>query len=793
MKHSLILLFIMSTAVRADVIRLWESEAGSLSFDTQTGAMALRDAGGRTIIGNIRSSLRFKPGRGTTIEAASSETAGKTPVKSEFTDKLGAGTLWALPEWPDRGGNILVSTRVKSYAELPFFVVESSMKVIGGEPAEVTWFNPLDASQFELDADAGKVWFIENGSDATLDIYVRRMRADSEALSNGNIAFYAPGADSGLVLGFLSHSVAYTRIRTQVEKGERPIVKQLIAHCLYTPAKIVKPGETLDAESGLSVELTKGQPVVAMERWAANCARTLGHDPYGEGNLVKWCSWYAKYNRGMTEGDFIKELDAARTKLQPYGMSYFGMDAGWERAEGDWEAGERYPGGMKAAADRIHEAGFKAGIWCAPFSGSPGSEICRQHPDWFLQPKGLTGRLVGGGNRALDISKPEVLEHLDKLLRKITREWGYDYVKCDFLYLAMVQGGFGRRDRTRTEVYRSAFDVMRKAMGPGRLLYVINVPNIAQAGCTNVIRLGLDNSPVWNKAGDFQEQGLRTSVRTLSRRYYLNGNLWINHPDVLYTGDPDTAGRWGCPPLPLNEARAWDTLCALNGGVMCVGDSIMNLAGQRLDLIRRIIPQYKGVARPLDLFEHCFAEVWNLRVERPFEAWNVVGVFHWGENERYGEPMPDAPREKEINFADLGLDPAAEYCVYEFWTDEWLGVRKGGVRLKMEPHSCKLLCVRKAAPHPQFVSVNRHFTQGGLETDDVKWDAAAKTLSCSQRVIGGWEYAVSVRVPPGFRPVEARLSFNAPYELIHEKSDLYQLRFESHETVPSGEWVIRFE
>jgi len=52
--------------------------------------------------------------------------------------------------------------------------------------------------------------------------------------------------------------------------------------------------------------------------------------------------------------------------------------------------------------------------------------------------------------------------------------------------------------------------------------------------------------------------------------------------------------------------------------------------------------------------------------------------------------------------------------------------------------------VRKAKPHPQVISTNRHILQGWVELKDVSWDCKTKTLSGTASVIGGEPFKIVV-------------------------------------------------
>ena len=48
-----------------------------------------------------------------------------------------------------------------------------------------------------------------------------------------------------------------------------------------------------------------------------------------------------------------------------------------------------------------------------------------------------------------------------------------------------------------------------------------------------------------------------------------------------------------------------------------------------------------------------------------------------------------------------------------------------------------LYYLRKALPHPQVISTDRHILQGWVDLKDICWDVETKTLSGTAHVIGG--------------------------------------------------------
>jgi hypothetical protein len=136
--------------------------------------------------------------------------------------------------------------------------------------------------------------------------------------------------------------------------------------------------------------------------------------------------------------------------------------------------------------------------------------------------------------------------------------------------------------------------------------------------------------------------------------------------------------------------------------------------------------------------------VWDLKIRRPFAAWDVVSVFNW----------TDEPARLRLTFAQLGLDAAKEYLLYEFWSRKLLGAGKGAVDLPLEPRSNLLLAVHPRLERPQLLSTDRHVSQGGVELADMTWKAAGE-LTCTFNMVAGDALTAYFHVPPKFALVAA--------------------------------------
>ena len=121
----------------------------------------------------------------------------------------------------------------------------------------------------------------------------------------------------------------------------------------------------------------------------------------------------------------------------------------------------------------------------------------------------------------------------------------------------------------------------------------------------------------------------------------------------------------------------------------------------------------------------------------------MLGYFNWDEQARAS---------RDFDLARLGLDGAKRYLLRDFWSEELLGPAQPGVpvRIDIAPSSVRLFAIRELKGVPQVVGTSRHFTQGGVELNDVRWDREAKRLS--GRALGapqsGWD--MFLHVPAGW-------------------------------------------
>jgi alpha-galactosidase len=280
--------------------------------------------------------------------------------------------------------------------------------------------------------------------------------------------------------------------------------------------------------------IARGKEDEVFAKYTSQLELKFGKSRYEKPPRV-WCSWYSLF-KWINEPILTKALHG----LGDLPFDVFQIDDGWQDESGHWDAGKNFPLGMAAFADKIKATGRTAGIWLSPFIVTPNLEIFHEHPEWILRDE--YGNLVTAGMNwtgttyALDVTHPEVLDWLEKLIRKIV-DWGYDYLKLDFLYAGAA---IGKRYKAmpREEAYRNAMQVIREAASDAYIL-ACGAPVIPSLGLCDGIRIGPDVSPYWlNKPlsvwlNNPNDTSTQNAIRTSIHRLWLKPLVNID-PDVLY-------------------------------------------------------------------------------------------------------------------------------------------------------------------------------------------------------------------------------------------------------------------
>ena len=450
-----------------------------------------------------------------------------------------------------------------------------------------------------------------------------------------------------------------------------------------------------------------------------------------------WCSWYYFY-QNISEKiiqDNLEQID----RLQPdVPLHLVQIDDGYEKQVGDWlKFTPLFPDGVAPLAAG---KGLMPGLWMAPFIVHPKADLMTEHPEWILRKP--NGKPVNAGfiwnvfTTALDLTQPEAMEYAARVVKVAAEEWGFPYLKLDFLYAAALPGVHQDQTKTRAQILRYGYEKIREAVGPDVYLLGCGAPMGTSIGFFEAMRIGADVSGSWvpkyfNLEWPFRGEpnmpSARNAIQNVLTRQYMHGNWWVNDPDCLLVR-PDSE-------LTLDEVKTLTSVIGLSGGAFLVSDDMPALPADRINMIQKVMPIHHFPVDVPDLLYRTVPEQVLVHCQNGVETWQVLGLYNW----------QDVPREATISLKDLGIEEG-RYWVRSFWDDRIYQVdHTQTLPLTLASHGCAVLSIRSASPDKAlYLGSNLHVLQG-LELEELKdsKNSVEMELALTQQM-QGW---VDVYIP----------------------------------------------
>ena len=303
-------------------------------------------------------------------------------------------------------------------------------------------------------------------------------------------------------------------------------------------------------------------------------------------HMSGYTSWY-NYFQKIDEKTMLRDLNAL--DIVKDSVSIFQIDDGYEPFVGDWcyDNPEKFPKGMKYIADAIHDKGYMAGIWLAPFSVQIKSRTYKEHPDWVLRypdsGKPILGCAGWGGAYTLDIYNEEARAYIRDFFDMVLNVWGYDMVKLDFLYSACM---YPRGNKSRGTLMCEAMDFLRECVGD-KLILGCGVPLGAAFGRVDACRISCDvdlkyEGKFYNKLGVNNEiPSAQNAINNSIFRRHLDGRVFCNDPDVLFL-------RYSNLTFTTEQKVLLATVNHIFGNVLFVSDNAEEYKGVDVDTLRKV-------------------------------------------------------------------------------------------------------------------------------------------------------------------------------------------------------------
>ncbi len=584
-------------------------------------------------------------------------------------------------------------------------------------------------------------------------------------IANSNLGLHDLGTGRGLAAGFLTAEHGFVEVGLGTGGGAEARSDGAEGYGLVAADSVYFPrGKPLAAGAELwsevfylDTEARDGH--AAMEGYADAVRDHLRIVPWtarATGRRVPsaWQSWTLGFTGGygsdVTSAIVRANVDAAARELVPYGFEVVPVDDGWQQAWGDWTPHtEHFAEGWAGEVAYARERGLGSGFWIAPFTVERSSETARMHPEWIATPEPTLGGLILSGDRAvLDLSRDDVLARVRSNARALNAA-GVAWSKQDYAYQALATLP-ADESMTSLEVFRRGWAAIREETRDPTLLLGVGAVGPC-FGVADAVRTGLDTGGRWDEGASDPDnpvaatRAMKTTVRTASRRWYLNDRVALLNPDAMPFRAMDVTATIGD-----TEERTFAVFIGMLGGVVELGDPIVGLRPAALDTFRRLLPVYGRAARPLDVFVRDYNERWVLPV-RSWSSdarWAVAAATNWGRNRDWSttpaRAMADEARTYRYSRAELGLGDGP-LVAWELWSGRLVAVTEGGLELAVAPHESAVAVVRPWRDGVQWLGTDRHLTGGATDVVSERWDATARELTLALRVTAAGEGGHTMR------------------------------------------------
>lgn len=469
-----------------------------------------------------------------------------------------------------KGKAVIIAGRVGDVtAELSYYLYSgenwllTELAISSNDGVEANFMAPISSSaSYELFKRAGNYsLFIPFDNDAWVR-YKTFAFGSEPTESYGVTAFFNADTREGFVVGAVEHDNWKTGIRAitsgtatvdslQVYGGASSVMtRDVIPHGTVVGQRVKSPRMIV----GLFDDWRAG-----METFADLCAtfapkiESRGSRPFG------WNSWgklqtKITYDKAIEVSDFIHDYLQGNS-FNNEGTVYVDLDAFWDF-------------GFKKEQHRLfvehcHKNGQKPGIYWCPFTdwGKNPDAVVAEMPEYKWKDIYLYGNgkpIEFDGAYAIDPTHPATKKRIEVAMKQFI-EWGYEYVKIDFMAHGAYESDY-HYDKTVTtgvQAYNQGMKYINE-MADGKLWINLSIAPLFPANYAHSRRIGCD---AWADINNTEY-----SLNSLTYGWWLDRVYHYNDADhIVFEGVTD------------GENRARITSSAITG-VYFLGDD-MSLGG----------------------------------------------------------------------------------------------------------------------------------------------------------------------------------------------------------------------
>lgn len=307
--------------------------------------------------------------------------------------------------------------------------------------------------------------------------------------------------------------------------------------------RLLSPGTPVALDA---VYLRTGKRRDLLTRLVGDISRAVPFE-YGKSRRTLWIP-PGENGRSMR----LKNLEENLSVLERNKLFYDQIRLeGLHPVQGDWQRiHQEFQGKIGFLNRRIEHNGMSPCLAFAPLAVSPEAPVFREHPDWLLE------SLRGGPLPLLDITRPEVRDHLKQVLETFRHQWGFRNFHLKGLDRLEQPHLRGNSSVEAGQLIRKTLHFFRENIGRGEGLTTEGVAYLAGTGWID----GYDTVPSAEERVKPPELFNRV-VKAGLQNGALEKKLWINNPGIYPFGEE--AER-----LPLQIRESLRQLILITGGTL---------------------------------------------------------------------------------------------------------------------------------------------------------------------------------------------------------------------------------
>lgn len=484
-----------------------------------------------------------------------------TYTSKSINDNFGTGTQYTI-EFKEVPSEVTMEQNFYFYEGLQYFITDVSL--VAGSEIKSNYLSPMTTeSSFSIlpkSAD-NRMLFVPWDNDGFIRYESNKL--STEKISYGVTSVYNAGSRIGFVVGAIEHDTWKSAIRIKASGNEK-----IDEFCCYSGASsnITRDKLPHGKVKGNRVRSSKmfvgyfDDWRMGMEAYGhANTLIVPARTTWTKGTPFGWNSWGAlqekiTYNSINEVSEFYKNELYDKGFHNEQGVVIIDLDSFWDNLS-------TYR--LIQFAQKCKERGQVPGIYWCPFSHwfddlesyVEGTNNKYKFKECVLYLNGVAHKQ---GGYCVDPTHPAIKERIDYQFAKF-KEWGYEYVKLDFVTNAGIQADsyYNPEVTTGVQAYNEGFQYLLDAAGDDIFL-ALSIAPIFPYQYGNSRRISCDS---WGQIGHTEY-----SMNSLSYGWWTDQFYQFNDPDhLVLQGNDATKESEGA-----NRARV--TSGAITG-MMLFGDN----------------------------------------------------------------------------------------------------------------------------------------------------------------------------------------------------------------------------